>query len=166
MLPLSLLSVHFSWVPKNFVDLSLNCVPHMIIKSIVIWGVRRREVRGVEVTEIFSRPKLGSFARVAWCSPVVRRRVFQWPPSRSRTELPSSITLIETSEMDLRLWGKIDGGEISNTMLWTGCLLFKKINRNLSSVKHFEIFILITQPYGMPFSNFWRTELCHKAAFL
>ena len=40
---------------------------YMMIKEIPIWGVRRPDVRGDAVKEIFSRPRLAYPVCLAWC---------------------------------------------------------------------------------------------------
>ena len=65
ILSLSLPSAHLVmvWI---FIDLSLNCIPHIIIKEIPIWQDKQSDIRANKVSEIFSQPKLGSSACVAW----------------------------------------------------------------------------------------------------
>ena len=62
-----ILAFSSSLILLNFVGLSLNHTPHIIIKSIVICGARQPNVRGDVVTEIFSQPRLASPACVVWC---------------------------------------------------------------------------------------------------
>ena len=53
-------------VAQSFVGLSLNCAPHILIKGIVIWGVRLWDVMSDGVTEIFWQPTLCISACVAF----------------------------------------------------------------------------------------------------
>ena len=66
MLPLFLPSVVFG-VELCFLVLSLNRAPHIIIKRIAIWGVKRPDVRSHVITEIFSQQRLNwLFSYLVW----------------------------------------------------------------------------------------------------
>ena len=57
-----------SGVAQIFVGLSVNRVPQIINKRVTIRGVRWPDVGGDVIAEIFSLPRLGSPACVAWCT--------------------------------------------------------------------------------------------------
>ena len=51
---------------RSFIGLSVSYAPHIIIREIAIWGVGRLDVKGDVVAEIYSQPRLGPLACVAW----------------------------------------------------------------------------------------------------
>ena len=53
-------------VEQNFVGVSLNHTLHTITKDIANWEIRWPDDRGDMVAEVFSQPRLGSLACVAW----------------------------------------------------------------------------------------------------
>ena len=86
--------------------------------------------------------------------------------------------LMSASVLNLTPCRKINEGLKSPSIvtaakiMWTICLVF--INIDICSQietqtfwnPHFGSFVANAKQYSMPFSNFWRSEFCHCAAFL
>ena len=54
-------------IARSFIGLMLYSASHSIIKGITVWVVRRPDVSGDVIAEIFWQPRQGSSAWVAWC---------------------------------------------------------------------------------------------------
>ena len=127
MLPLFLPSVTL-WC---WTELCGSLPQQHMIKGIVIWGVKRLDVRADVIAEIFRRTTLSSPACVAW-----RRVLFPAVRSFSSYLLDhSSRHSMEAFRLSLKPCGKMNGSITSpslvaapNTMIWIRCLPFVSIN--------------------------------------
>ena len=110
-------------VAQIFLGLSHNCTPRLIIKMITIWRVRRPDVRGDVVAEIFLQPRLGSPA----C--VLRRRVLLPDVQSSSSHLlDPGCTISSGHDVGLHveseaMWADEWRYNVSNTLKTPSCRL-------------------------------------------
>ena len=113
-LPLPYLQFIFG-VAQNFVHLLLNCISHMVIKGMLIWGVRQPDVKIDVLTYFVTVNTRFSYLYGMANSPVSRPMVFRMPPSQSKAALQA---LDVTSMLSLRPYGKMNGSITSPLTPW------------------------------------------------
>ena len=116
-------------VARDFIDLTLNRHPHIIIKEVGLWEVSWPDVKGNEVTEIFEQATLCSLAYVAW------RRRHSLDPGQHYffhaldTGIPIGSEAMWVDELRYKI---TIASDYQNPMIWTRCLISINMNINLS----------------------------------
>ena len=166
MLLLFLPLLHFG-VTWSFVRLSLN--PHKMIKRIVICRVRRLAFWGDVVAEIFSLPRLGFPADVAW------RSVFL--PGVGTSRSTSSRHLMKASALmwtDMGRWMEAERNHrywppqtpwyiLGVCFSFIGILICLQIDTQ--TLWNLRIDVSVMKQHRMLLPNLWRWELCHRCCF-